>query len=71
MMTEVGTWKEHKHEFLRDQPPGKEKLIIPWQMVVEENKSNEHYTMRMCLDGTGANKLIYKIKSICQKQWTF
>ena len=63
MMKEVGLWEEHKNEFLQDQAPGREKLILPWQMVVDENKATEHSKIRMCLDGTAANKLIYKIKS--------
>ena len=42
MMKEVGLWEEHKIEFLKDQAPGKEKLILPWQMVVDENKAIEH-----------------------------
>ena len=63
MMKEVGLWDDHKNKFLKDQEPSKEKLILPWQMVVDENKATEHSKIRMCLDGTEANKLIYKIKS--------
>ena len=62
-MEEVGLWEDHKGKFLKDQEPGKEKLILPWQMVVDENKATEHSKIRMCLDGTEANKLIYKVKS--------
>ena len=29
MMKEVGLWEEHKSEFLQDQAPGREKLILP------------------------------------------
>ena len=48
---------------MKHQKAGKEKLILPWQMVVDDNKATEHSKIRMYLDGTEANKLIYEIKS--------
>ena len=40
-----------------------EKLVLACQTVVAEKKATDHSTIRMCLDGTQANKLIYKILS--------
>ena len=42
MLKEVGIREEHKIEFLQDQAPGREKLILPWQMVEDENMATEH-----------------------------
>ena len=43
--------------------PGNEKILLPWQTVVDSGKATEHSKIRMCLDGTQSNKLLYKFES--------
>ena len=63
MMIPVGYWEDNKEEFLKNQEPGREKILLPWQMVLDENKAAEHSKIRMCLDGTESNRLIYKLET--------
>ena len=63
MMIPIGHWDKHKHKFLQDQNPGKENIVLSWQTVVDLNKAVEHSKIRMWLDGTEHNRLIYKIQS--------
>ena len=61
MLIPTGYWIDHQDDFLQDQEQGKEKILIPWQTVIDHSKAMEHSQIRMCLDGTESNKLIYKI----------
>ena len=63
MLELVGDWKSYKPEFNKDQEPGKENILLPWQTVIDSNKTSEHSKIRMCLDGTESNKLLYKIEA--------
>ena len=55
--------KDSKDEFLKDQVPGHKKILLPWQTVLDAGKATEHSKIRMCLDGTESNKLLYKFES--------
>ena len=50
MLIKIGNWHDYEHEFLKDQEPGNEKLVIPWQTVLDATKAAEHSKIRMCLD---------------------
>ena len=63
MLELVGDWKSYKPEFNKDQEPGKENILLPWQTLIDSNKTSEHSKIRMCLDGTESNKLLYKIEA--------
>ena len=63
IMIPIGEWETKKEEFLKDQTPGNEKILLPWQTVVDSGKATEHSKIRMCLDGTQSNKLLYKFES--------
>ena len=43
--------------------PGNEKILLTWQTVLDSGKATEHSKIRMCLDGTQSNKLLYKFES--------
>ena len=63
IMVPISEWEAKKDEFLKDQTPGNEKILLPWQNVVASGKATEHSKIRMCLDGTQRNKLLYKFES--------
>ena len=60
IMVLIREWEAKKDEFLKDQTPGNEKILLPWQTVIDSGKATEHSKIRMCLDGTRSNQLLYK-----------
>ena len=72
MLWEVGTWDAHKHWFLKGQPQGNERMLLPWQVVIKNEvlptfpkltPPIKLTKVRLCLDGTESNKLIHKIEA--------
>ena len=61
IIKEVGNWDDHKEKFLKPQAKENENILLPWQCVIDSSKTMEHSRIRLCLDATEANRLIYKI----------
>lgn len=57
----VGPWREHRHKFYQIQEPGKELLVLPFQMVINLDKNaSKTGSVRACLDTTETNKLLHR-----------
>ena len=56
----VGSFEEHKAMFEGIQEQGKERIILPMQLVVDQQKTSTTGSLRCCLDATQANKLLHR-----------
>ena len=42
MMVPIGEWADNRDEFLKGQVSGHEKILFPWQTVLDAGKATEH-----------------------------
>ena len=42
IIKEVGNWEDHKGKFLKPQTKENEKILLPWQCVIDSSKTMEY-----------------------------
>ena len=62
IMVPVGKWDDEKAKLYAIHQKDKESIQLPWQTVINKEKSTDTGKVRMCLDGSATNKLLYKVE---------